>query len=69
MMAKKYDGTGEEVHFGSEALSMSKVSSFLRRCGFYIAKAYTYRQLGDIIDERMREIRRYFRDELEVLEQ
>ena len=69
MMAKKYDGTGEEVHFGSEALSMSKVSSFLRRCGFYIARAYTYRQLGEIIDERLREIRRYFRDELEVLEQ
>ena len=31
--------------------------------------AYTYRQLGDIIDERMRELRRYFKDELEVLEQ
>lgn len=69
MMSKKYDGTGEEVHFGSEALSMSKVSSFLRRCGFYIPRAYTYRQLGDIINERLGEIRHYFKDELEVLEQ
>jgi hypothetical protein len=45
------------------------VSRFLRRCGISIPDARTYRELGDIILDRLREVKDYFKDELEVLEQ
>jgi hypothetical protein len=71
MMAKKWyaRGMGDEIDFGNEKVSMTKVSSFLRRCGISIPNASTYRELGSIILGRLGEIRDYFKDELEVLEQ
>lgn len=69
MMAKKcHGGIGEEIDFGDEEVSITKVSRFLRRCGISIPDARTYRELGDIILDRLREVKDYFRDELEVLE-
>jgi hypothetical protein len=71
MMAKKYDGSigDDDIYFGNERVSITKVSRFLRRCGISIPDARTYRELGSIILGRLREIRDYFKDELEVLEQ
>lgn len=70
MMAKKcHGGIGDEIDFGDEEVSVTKVSSFLRSCGIHIPSARTYRELGYILLDRISEIRDYFRDELEVLEQ
>ena len=70
MMAKKYrGGISDEIDFGDEEVDMHKVSRFLRWCGIHIPSAYSYRELGHIILGRLSEIRDYFKDELEVLEQ
>jgi hypothetical protein len=70
MMAKKYHGAiSDEIDFGDEEVSMTKVSRFLMRCGISIPEARTYREFGSILLGRLGEIRDYFRDELEVLEQ
>ena len=70
MMAKKCrGGISDEIDFGDEEVSITKVSSFLRRCGIHIPSSRTYRELGDNILTRMSEIKDYFKDELEVLEQ
>lgn len=70
MMAKKYVGRiSDEIDFGNEEVNVYKVRSFLRRCGIDIPNTYSYRDLGSILDNRMREIKDYFKDELEALEQ
>lgn len=70
MMAKKFrGGIGEAIDFGDEEVDMHKVSQFLRWCGIHIPSAYSYRELGHILLNRLKEIKDYFRDELEVLEQ
>lgn len=70
MMAKKYHGAiSDEIDFGDEEVSMTKVSRFLRSCGISIPHASTYMELGSILLGRLGEIRDYFKDELEVLEQ
>lgn len=70
MMAKKYVGRiSDEIDFRDERVSVTKVSSFLRRCGISIPNASSYMELGSIILGRLGEIRDYFKDELEALEQ
>lgn len=70
MMAKKYrGGIGDDIDFGNEEVDMHKVSLFLRWCGIHIPSAYSYRELRTYLQERLSEIRDYFQDELEVLEQ
>lgn len=70
MMAKKYHGAiSDEIDFGDEEVSMTKVSRFLRSCGISIPNAYSYSEYGSILLGRLGEIRDYFKDELEVLEE
>lgn len=70
MMAKKYVGRiSEDIDFGDEDVDVYRVRSFLRRCRIHIPNTYSYRELGPILQERLREIREYFKDELEALEQ
>lgn len=70
MMAKKYHGAiSDEIDFGDEEVSMTKVSRFLRSCGISIPNASSYSEYGSILLGRLGEIRDYFKDELEVLEE
>lgn len=70
MMAKKYYGIiGEKVDFGDEEVDIYKLSRFLRGCGIPIPRTPSYIELRSSIQERLKEIKDYFKDELEVLEQ
>ena len=70
MMAKKYEGgIDDEIDFGNETVDMYKVRGFLRKCGFYIPNATSYSDLRYSIQGALEEVKDYFKDELEVLEQ
>ena len=70
MMAKKCrGGISDDIDFGDEEVNVSKVRSFLRRCGIAVPNSYSYRELGDNILTILHKVKEYFRDELEVLEQ
>lgn len=70
MMAKKCrGGISDNIDFGDEEVNVSRVRSFLRRCGIAVPNAYSYRELGNNILTILHEVKEYFRDELEVLEQ
>ena len=69
MMAKKFRRAYEDVIDFGEEVASSKVSRFLRWCGIHIPSAYSYRELESILQKRLEEVRDYFKDELEVLEQ
>lgn len=70
MMAKQYGGGGNDVIvFGPEEIRVANVSSFLRSCGINIPQTYTYKNFENVIKNLLKEIREYFKDELEVLEQ
>lgn len=70
MMAKKFYGSiGEDVDFGNELVGMYKVRSFLRGCGMHIPNAQSYNDLRRSVLGKLGQIRDYFKDELEVLEQ
>ena len=70
MMAKKFRGAYEGViDFGNEEVESTKVSRFLRWCGINIPSSYSYREFRSILQQRLEEVKDYFKDELEVLEQ
>lgn len=69
MMAKKFRGAYEDVIDFGEEVASSKVSSFLRSCGIHIPSSYSYKEFRSILQQRLEEVKDYFRDELEVLEQ
>ena len=69
MMAKKFRRAYEDVIDFGEEVASSKVISFLRWCGIHIPSAYSYRERESILQQRLEEVRDYFKDELEVLEQ
>jgi hypothetical protein len=68
MMAKKFRRAYEDVIDFGEEVASSKVIRFLRWCGIHIPSA-SYRELESILQQRLEEVRDYFKDELEVLEQ
>ena len=70
MMAKKYKGTwSDEIDFGNEDVNTYKVRRFLRGCGINIPNAASERDLTSSVREALLNVKDYFQDELEVLEQ
>lgn len=69
MMAKMYRGGGNDViYFRNEEVNMYKVKSFLMRCGIQFPDTYSYKEVENILKDKLKEIQDYFQDELEILE-